>query len=81
MAPVVLIGVAMLLAIVQPYKAEFSIYNAVDSVFILTLVMWYVITLAIFISKNSLKVPVIVVTVSDLLAVLPLLYLVVIFGH
>ena len=32
----VLIGVAMLLAIFQPYKEEFSTYNAVDSVFILT---------------------------------------------
>ena len=78
MAPLVLIGVAMLLAIVQPYKAEFSIYNAVDSVFVLTLVMWYVIMLGLM---KSLKVPVIAVLVSGLLAVLPLLYLIVIFGH
>ena len=80
MAPFVLIGVAMLLAIVQPYKAEFSTYNAVDSVFILSLVMWYVI--ALFISKAPIKSHrVLDITVSGLLAVLPLLYLVVIFGH
>ena len=35
----VLIGVPMLLAIFQPYNAEFRSYNAVDSVFILTLAM------------------------------------------
>ena len=35
-----LIGIAMLIIIVQPYKAKFSSYNAVDSVFILTLAMW-----------------------------------------
>ena len=81
MAPLVLIGVAMLLAIVQPYKAEFSTYNAVDSVFVLTLVMWNVIALVIYISMKSLKVPVIAVIVSCLLVVLPLLYLVVIFGR
>ena len=80
MAPFVLIGVAMLLAIVQPYKAEFSTYNAVDSVFVLSLVMWYVI--ALFISTSPMKSHrVFDITVSGLLAVLPLLYLVVIFGH
>ena len=77
----VLIGVPMLLAIFQPYKAEFRSYNAVDSVFILTLAMWYV--TALFFSKTpgkSHKVLDITVVVSFLLAALPLLYLVVIFG-
>ena len=36
-----LIGVAMLVARVQPYKAEFAAYNAIDSIFILALAMWY----------------------------------------
>ena len=78
----VLIGVTMLLAIFQPYKAEFRSYNAVDSCFILTLVMWYVTKL--FISKipgKSHKVLDKTVIVSFLLAAFPLLYLVVIFGH
>ena len=79
MAPLVLIGVAMLLAIVQPYKAEFSTYNAVDSVFILTLVMWFVI--ALFISTSPMKSLKVLDITIIVLAVLPLLYLVVIFGH
>ena len=72
----------MLLAIFQPYKAEFRSYNAVDSVFILTLAMWYV--TALFFSKipgEFHKVLDATVIVSFLLAALPLLYLVVIFGH
>ena len=38
-ATFVLVGVAMLLAIVQPYKADFNTYNTVDLVFMLTLAM------------------------------------------
>ena len=78
----VLIGVTMLLAIFQPYKAEFRTYNAVDSGFILTLAMWYV--TALFFSKTPVKSHKLLdatVVVSFLLAALPLLYLVVIFGH
>ena len=36
-----LIAVAMLIARVQPYKAEIATYSALDSVFILALAMWY----------------------------------------
>ena len=78
----VLIGVAMLLAIFQPYKAKFRSYNAVDSVFVLTLAMLHV--TALILSKTpvkSHKVLGITVVLSFLLAALPLLYLVVIFGR
>ena len=77
-----LIGITMLIIIVQPYKAKFSSYNVVDSVFILTLAMWCG-TVAFFniaagkahrLLKTSLLG-------SFLVAVLPLLYLVVIFLH
>ena len=78
-AGLVLMGVAMLIAIIQPYKAEFSTYNAVDSVFILTLVMWFVI--ALFISTSPMKSLKVLDITIIVLAVLPLLYLVVIFGH
>ena len=36
-----LIAVAMLIAISQPYKAQFAVYNKVDTVFILLLALWY----------------------------------------
>ena len=35
-----LIVFAMLIAIIQPYKAEFAIYNIVDTVFVLILALW-----------------------------------------
>ena len=78
----VLIGVAMLLAIFQPYKAEFSTYNAVDSVFILTLAMWYGTVLCLKIAavkiRRLLKTSAIV---SFLVATLPLLYFGVVILH
>ena len=36
-----LIVYAMLIALIQPYKAEFAVYNKVDTVFILLLALWY----------------------------------------
>jgi len=77
-----LIGIAMLLVIVQPYKAEFSSYNVVDSVLILTLAMWC--GSAVFFNMAATKAHRLLNTsliVSFLLAVLLLLYLVVIFLH
>ena len=76
------IGVAMLLVIVQPYKAEFAAYNVVDSVLILTLAMWC--GSAVFFNIAATKAHRLLNTsliVSFLLAVLPLLYLVIIFLH
>ena len=80
MATIVLIIVAMLLAIVQPYKAEFTAYNAVDSVFILTIAMWY--GTAVFFNTATATSQGLLdktVLVSFLIAAIPLLYLVVIF--
>ena len=77
MALSVLIGVPILLAIFQPYKTQFRSYNAVDSVFMLTLAMLDV-TVLILYHTAELDITVIV---SFLLAALPLLYLVVIFGR
>ena len=51
---VVLIAIAMLVAIIQPYKPKFAVYNAVDSVFILTLAMWYGMVLCINIAAVKL---------------------------
>ena len=81
-ATFVLVGLAMLLAIVQPYKADFSTYNTVDLVLMLTLAMWFG-TVVFFnsIPAKSRELLDITVIVLFLLAVSPLLYLVVIFGH
>ena len=39
-AQFVLITLAMMIAIMQPYKPQFSVYNAVDSVLFLLLALW-----------------------------------------
>ena len=77
-----LIGVAVLLAIVQPYKAEFSTYNAVDSVFMLTLALWYgaVVFCNIAVVKTQELVGTSVIAIF-VVGTLPLLYLVVVFLH
>ena len=71
-----LIGVAMLVARVQPYKAEFAAYNAIDSIFLLALAMWYgtmvCLSIAVVKAHNLVKV---FVVVSFLVAASPLLYL------
>ena len=78
----VLIGVAMLIAIVQPYKTEFSTYNAVDSVFILTLAMWCGTVLCIRIAAEKAQYLVETFAIlSFLVGTLPLFYLVVIIFH
>ena len=81
-ATFVFVGLAMLLAILQPYKADFSTYNTVDLVLMLTLAMWFG-TVVFFdtITAKSRELLDITVIVLYLLAVSPLLYLVVIFGH
>ena len=75
----VLIGVAMLIAIVQPYKVEFGTYNTVDSVFILTLAMWCgtVLCISIAVEKAHYLVEAFAI-LSFLVGTLPLFYLVVI---
>ena len=39
-AQFILIVFAMLIAIIQPYKAHFAVYNIVDTLFILLLALW-----------------------------------------
>jgi len=39
-AQFVLIALAMMIAILQPYKPQFSVYNAVDSVLVLFMALW-----------------------------------------
>ena len=75
-----LIGVAMVIARVQPYKAEFAAYNAIDSIFILALAMWYgtivCLNIAAVKARNLVRTFIIV---SFLVAAFPLLYLIVVF--
>ena len=74
---VVLIAIAMLVAIIQPYKPEFAAYNAVDSVLILTLAMWYGTVLCINIAAVKLhRLLKFSVLLSCLVGALPLLCLV-----
>ena len=78
----VLIGVAMLLVIVQPYKTEFAMYNVVDTIFVLVLAMWFgtvaFVSIAVVKASNLVKAS---ETASFLVATLPLLYFTVIFLH
>ena len=74
-----LIAIAMLVAIIQPYKPKFAAYNAVDSVLILTLAMWYGTMLCINIAAVKLhRLLRFSVLFSCLVGALPLFYLVVI---
>ena len=80
LAILVLISVAILITIIKPYKAEFAVYNAVDSVFILVLAMWY--GTAVFYYTAAIKANYLTkasVAVSSLVGTLPLLYFIVIF--
>ena len=78
----VLIGVAMLLVIVQPYKAEFAVYNVVDTIFVLVLAMWFgtvaFVSLAVVKAHNLVRAS---ETASFLVGTLPLLYFIVVFLH
>ena len=80
LAILVLISVAILITIIQPYKTEFAVYNAIDSVFILVLAMWY--GTAVFYYTAAITANYLVKTsviVSSLVGTLPLLYFIVIF--
>ena len=82
LANFVFVGVAMVLAIVQPYKAEFAIYNAVDLVFFLamallcsTAMLYNIVTAK---ARYFLEISILI---GCLVESLPLLYLVAIFLH
>ena len=77
-----LIVFAMLIAIVQPYKAHFAVYNKVDTVFILLLALWYCVVL--YVELTSLKdhrYQYSSQVVSAVVAVLPLFYITAITLH
>ena len=79
-AILLLMGIVMVIARVQPYKAEFAAYNAIDSIFILALAMWYGTMVCLSIAAvrtHSLVMTFIIV--FFLITAFPLLYLVVIF--
>ena len=78
----ILIVFAMLIAIIQPYKAEFAVYNTVDTVFILILALYYCTVMCVDIAsmkdhryKTTSKVA------MGVVAVLPLLYITAITLH
>ena len=72
----------MLIAITQPYKAEFAVYNIVDTVFILILALYYCALMCVDIAsmkdhryKTTSKVA------MGVVAVLPLFYITAITLH
>ena len=70
------ITLAMMIAIMQPYKRQFSIYNAVDSVLILLMALWCATVVCINIAAmKAQKWLKFWMVLSFLLAVLPLIYL------
>jgi len=75
-AQIVFITLAMMIAIMQPYKSQFSVYNAVDSVLVLLVALWC--TTAVCINTARLKAQRwrnFWMVVSFILTVLPLIYL------
>jgi len=72
----VFITLAMMIAIMQPYKSQFSVYNAVDSVLVLLVALWC--TTAVCINTARLKAQRWLkfwMVLSFILTVLPLIYL------
>ena len=77
-----LIVFAMLMAIIQPYKAEFAVYNTVDTVFILILALWCCTLWCVEVAslKDHRYMTTSKVTMA-VVAVLPLLYITAITLH
>ena len=81
-APFILIVFAMLIAIVQPYKAQFAVYNKVDTVFILLLALWCcVVLLTEVTSLKDHRYQHSSFVASFVVAVLPLFYITAITLH
>ena len=71
-----LIVFAVLIAIIQPYKAQFAVYNKVDTVFILLLALWYcTVTCLELASLKDHRYQYSSQVVSAVVAVLPLFYI------
>ena len=78
----VLIVFAMLIAIIQPYKAEFAIYNIVDTVFVLILALWYCAVLCLNLaSLKDYRYTTTSIVASGVVGVLPLFYITAITLH
>ena len=77
-----LIVFAMLIAIIQPYKAEFAVYNKVDTVLILLLALWYCTVLCVELtSLKDHRYEYSSFLASVVVAVLPLFYITAISLH
>ena len=77
-----LIVYAVLIAIIQPYKAEFAVYNIVDTVFILLLALWYcTVTCLELASLKDRRYQYSSQVLSVVVAVLPLFYITAITLH
>ena len=78
----VLIVFAMLIAIIQPYKAQFAVYNIVDTVFILILSLWCCGVLCLELaSLKDHRYQYSSQVVSAVVAVLPLFYITAVTLH
>ena len=72
----VLIAVAILIAISQPYKAQFAVYNKVDTAFILLLALWYCGVLCYELAAlKDHRYKLISVLVTVVVGIAPLLYI------
>jgi len=75
-AQFVLITLAMMIAIMQPYKAHFSVYNVVDSVLLLLLALWCGTIVYIYVTgMTAQKWLNVLVVLSFIVGVLPLFYI------
>ena len=78
----VLIVFAMMIAIIQPYKAQFAVYNRVDTVFILILSLWCCGVLCLELaSLKDQRYQYSSQVVSAVVAVLPLFYITAVTLH
>ena len=76
MAKFCLIVFAVMIAIFQPYKADFAVYNIVDTVFILILALWYCTVMCIgFASLKDHRYKYTSILGSVVVALLPLFYI------
>ena len=77
-----LLLLAILIAIVQPYKKKFDAYNTTDTVLILLLAAWFASILCFnMLHAKSLKFAQMSVIIVGLTAILPLFYIVVVILH
>ena len=75
-AQFVVITLAMLIAILQPYKPQFSVYNAVDSVLVLSMSLWCASVVCAGIAGiKARRWLIFLVVLSFIVGILPLFYI------